>query len=336
MRLKLFCIWFLSMRGIACFLLLVAVTPASAQSFAGSYYEFRKKADSFYFAGNYREAAGNYVSASKLKPMQAQSDDLYNAACCLALLNEKDSALSMVKYLVVNLSYADYAHISQDGDLNGLHQDKKWQDLLELVVKNKKKMDEGLDKALVAELELIYADDQTGRLKDDELDGQYAWDSKERKALWNSIREKDSLNQAKVNVIFERHGWPPLAMIGRQGSYTLFLVIQHSDLKTQETYLPLMRKAVQDGKAQGKHLALLEDRVALRQGKRQIYGSQVATDVKTGRDYIRPLEDPDHVDERRFAMGLESYADYLQKFKMSWDPAQYKQELPIIEKREKP
>lgn len=312
------------------------VTHISAQSAARSYYDFRKKADSFYFAGKYREAAGNYVSASKLKSMQAQSDDLYNAACCLALLNENDSALNMVKYLVVNLNYADYEHISQDGDLNGLHQDRKWQGLLDLVVKNKKKMEEGLDKALVAELDLIYADDQTGRLKDDELDGKYAWDSKERKALWNSIREKDSVNQAKVKIIFERFGWPPLSMIGKQGSYTLFLVIQHADLKTQETYLPLMRKAVQDGKAQGKHLALLEDRVALRQGKRQIYGSQVATDAKTGRDYIRPLEDSDHVDERRFAMGLESYADYLQKFKMTWDPAQYKQELPTIEKREKP
>lgn len=316
--------------------LMAGITHASAQSSAGLYYEFRKKADLFYFSGMYREAAGHYMSASNLRSIRTKSDDLYNAACCLALSNGKDSAFMVLTHLVTDLGYADYDHLSQDQDLYILHQEKKWQDVLGLVAKNKKKMEEGLDKALVAELNVIYADDQNGRLKDDELEGKYAWDSKERKALWVGIREKDSLNQVKVKTIFQRYGWPPLAMIGEQGSYTLFLVIQHSDLKTQETYLPLMRKAVKDGNAQGKHLALLEDRVALRQGKRQIYGSQIATDAKTGRDYIRPLEDPDHVDERRFAVGLESYADYLKKFEMNWDPVQYKQELPVIEKREKP
>jgi hypothetical protein len=323
------------MRGMLCLFSVAAITHASAQSSAGPYYEFRKKADSFYFAGNYREAAVNYVSASKMRSIRTESDDLYNAACCLALSNEKDSAFTLLTHMVTELGYVDADHLSQDQDLHILHQEKKWKDLLDLVAKNKKKMEEGLDKALVAELNVIYADDQNGRLKDEEADGQPGLNSIERKALWDNIREKDSLNQVKVKAIFERYGWPPLAMIGKQGSYTLFLVIQHSDLKTQETYLPLMRKAVQDGKAQGKYLALLEDRVALRQGKKQIYGSQIGTDAKTGRDYIRPLEDPDHVDERRFAVGLESYADYLQKFEMTWDAARYKQDLPAIEKREK-
>lgn len=56
--------------------------------------------------------------------------------------------------------------------------------------------------------------------------------------------------------------------LGERGSRTLFLVIQHSDQQTQEHYLPIMREAAQKGNADKSSLALLEDRVALAQGRR--------------------------------------------------------------------
>lgn len=118
--------------------LMAGITHASAQSSAGLYYEFRKKADLFYFSGKYREAAGHYMSASNLRSIRTKSDDLYNAACCLALSNGKDSAFMVLTHLVTDLGYADYDHLSQDQDLYILHQEKKWQDVLGLVAKNKK------------------------------------------------------------------------------------------------------------------------------------------------------------------------------------------------------
>lgn len=56
-------------------------------------------------------------------------------------------------------------------------------------------------------------------------------------------------------------------VVGNKGSTTLFLVIQHADLGTQVKYLPMVREAVKQHKAQASNLALLEDRVALGQGK---------------------------------------------------------------------
>ena len=57
------------------------------------------------------------------------------------------------------------------------------------------------------------------------------------------------------------------------------------------------------GNAMRPDLALLEDRVALRQGKKQIYGSQIGMDPETGEYFVSPLEDPDNVVERRIKMG---------------------------------
>jgi hypothetical protein len=115
--------------------------------------------------------------------------------------------------------------------------------------------------------------------------------------------------------------------IGIQGNMTLFLVIQHSNLITQEKYLPMMREAVKKGNAVGSSLALLEDRVALGLGKKQIYGSQIGRDPATGNWYVLPLEDPDNVNSRRKQVGLPDIEDYLRNWGLKWDVESYKKEV---------
>ncbi len=123
-------------------------------------------------------------------------------------------------------------------------------------------------------------------------------------------------------------------VIGNQGNSTLFLVIQHADLKTQEKYLPMMREAVKNGKAYGSSLALLEDRIEIRNGRKQIYGSQIGMDDKNTY-YVAPLIDPDNVDKRRAEVGLPPLSDYVKNWNMIWDVEQYKKDLPILESKQK-
>jgi outer membrane protein OmpA-like peptidoglycan-associated protein len=73
----------------------------------------------------------------------------------------------------------------------------------------------------------------------------------------------------------------------------------------------MMRDAVKNGKADPSQLALLEDRVALGQGKKQIYGSQIIKDPVTGKDTIAPIEDFANVDKRRAEVGLEPLEEYV-------------------------
>ena len=95
-----------------------------------------------------------------------------------------------------------------------------------------------------------------------------------------------------------------------------------------------MREAVKNRKASPADLALLEDRVALREGRKQIYGSQVHGSPD-GKNWISPLEDPDNVDKRRAEVGLGPLAEYVAQWDIKWDVAEYKKQLPEIEKKEK-
>jgi len=96
-----------------------------------------------------------------------------------------------------------------------------------------------------------------------------------------------------------------------------------------------MRDAVKKGNANSRSLALLEDRVALRQGKKQIYGSQLGRDKVTKVYYLRPLEDPDNVDKRRNEVGLGTIQDYISNWGLQWNVEECKIRLPEIEAMDK-
>jgi len=187
-------------------------------------------------------------------------------------------------------------------------------------------------KALAQELRTIGENDQKDRAQIEYIQNKYGGQSPEMNALWKTIGTSDSINIIKVSAILDRYGWLGPDEVGEEENRTLFLVVQHADLSVQEKYLPMMRKAVIDKKAKSSSLALLEDRVALRQGKKQIYGSQIAWDMKNNRNYILPLEDPNNVDKRRAKVGLPPLSDYIAYWNMTWDPEQYKKDLPEIEK----
>lgn len=134
--------------------------------------------------------------------------------------------------------------------------------------------------AVAQELRVIGENDQNDRAQNEYIQSKHGSESPEMKASWKSIATNDSINIIKVSAILDRYGWLGADEIGEDENRTLFLVVQHSDLAVQEKYLPMMRKAVKKKKAKASSLALLEDRVALRQGKKQIYGSQIAWDMK--------------------------------------------------------
>ena len=175
--------------------------------------------------------------------------------------------------------------------------------------------------SITFELYKIEADDERYRNQMEETRRQYGGDSKEWKALMKKMQTADSINLLKVTAIIDRYGWLGPDSIGSDGNTTLFMVIQHSNQPTQEKYLPLMREAVKNGRARAKELALLEDRVALEEGKKQIYGSQLRWDAKTNVYAVAPLEDPVNVDKRRAAMGLGPLADYtMECCRLVWNP----------------
>lgn len=298
------------------------------------YSELVKQADSLYQSKNYKESGEKFSEAFVTLGNKGAVNDRYNAACSYALAKEIDSSFVQLFKIADNGNYSNYWHIITDTDLDNLHSDKRWNEVLVKVKSNKDKAEAKLDLPLVAVLDTIYQEDQGLRRQVSEVETQYGRDSEEMQTHIKKIIVKDSLNLIKIQKILDERGWLGPEVVGNQGSSTLFLVIQHSDLPVQEKYLPMMREAVSKGKAEPSALALLEDRVALRQGKRQIYGSQIARDSETGEYYISPLKDPENVDKRRAEVGLQPLQDYVSGWNIAWDAEKYEKELPALEAKE--
>lgn len=295
-----------------------------AQNMA-KYAVFIKKADSLYSAKNFKSSAIEYQNAFDSNDGKAYPSDRYNAACTFALAGNSEKAFFHLLYSAEHskIKYNDYNHLTTDSDLNSLHKSKQWDQLIKIVKANKEQAEKDLDKPLIAILETIYKEDQTYRKQIGEIEEKFGRESDELKNHWKLISEKDSINLIKIQKILDEKGWLGSNVIGFQGNSTLFLVIQHAALEVQEKYLPMMREAVKKGNADSSSLALLEDRVALRKGGKQIYGSQIGRDQETGEYFVSPLEDPENVDKRRAEVGLEPIADYIRTWNMTWDVKKY-------------
>ncbi|WP_456427534.1 DUF6624 domain-containing protein [Rhodocaloribacter sp.] len=119
----------------------------------------------------------------------------------------------------------------------------------------------------------------------------------------------DEANQACLEGIIQRYGWPTGEMVGQDGVNAVFLIVQHGDLGFQKAMLPHVRKAFEAGELAGQDWALLTDRVLRKEGLPQRYGTQV--EVVDGKVIVEPLENEEKVDAWRAELGLPPLADYI-------------------------
>jgi hypothetical protein len=312
-------------------LLQVSFTLAGAQQYQNNYDDYKKRAETLYKQKEYRSSALKYSEAFASIGDKGTINDRYNAACSWAMAKEPDSAFYHLKRVAASGHFTNLDHLRKDLDLQSLHQDKRWQEIIALVTKYKDEKEKDYDKPLVAKLDSIFETDQRIRWQADSLYKKFGPDAPELKALEGKFKTVDSLNLVAVREILDTKGWLGPNIVGERGTQTLFLVIQHADLKTQQKYLPLLQEAVSKNELNPSSFALLKDRIDLREGKKQTYGSQIFRDPTTKEQFVAPLIDPDHVDERRKAVGLQPIAEYVKFFNFKWDLEAYKKNLPRYE-----
>lgn len=321
----------------------VALLLTSNLLFAQKYHQLVDSAMNFYTAKQYAKAGAYFAKATQLNGNRELQSNRYNAACSWALANQPNLAFKELNDILTGKgmirSWDDpiefHEMLIKDTDFNSLKSDKRWAQVVALSLKRKTLFERKIDKALAVELAGIRNDDQALRLKLDTLRKEKGANSLDEKELWKKINTCDSVNLAKILMLIDQKGWLAPEQVGFLGNQTIFLVIQHANLKVQQKYLPIMRLAVKQGKALAKDLALLEDRVAMREGKSQLYGSQTTIDKETKAFFLYPVIDPDHLDDRRATVGLEPIANYLKNFNISWNLAAYKKDLPMLEAKVK-
>lgn len=131
--------------------------------------------------------------------------------------------------------------------------------------------------------------------------------TREQQAEWERI---DEANTMWLNALVDVHGWPGESLAGADGASAAWLFAQHADRhpQLQRKFLDLLRAAVAAGQASATNLAYMEDRVRVAEGRPQLYGTQFTGVVVRYEPF--PIEDEEHVDERRASVGLGPLADY--------------------------
>jgi hypothetical protein len=293
------------------------------------YAEYAGIADSLFKMKKYNEAADNYTTAFSYYEWKATPNHRYQAGAANAQAGRMDSAFYHLNRMISRDLFVDTVDLFNDAYFVPMHADVRWKASLNSLKAKQEVREKDYDRPLIATLKGIHHTDQLYRQQLDSIEKQFGMNSNEIKAHWKKIQKTDKANLKVIRKIVDKRGWLGANVIGQEGNMTLFLVIQHSDLKTQQKYLPMMRDAVQKGNAIGSELALLEDRVNIGIGQPQIYGSQIGR-KEDGTYFVIALKDPDNVDNLRASVGLEPLAQYASYFGITWDLEQYKKDLPEL------
>ncbi|HNR20150.1 MAG TPA: hypothetical protein PKN75_14160 [Bacteroidia bacterium] len=259
------------------------------------------KAKEYYTAKNYFQSAITYNKAFKILGGKGYPEHRYDAARSWARANVKDSVFINLNKLADKTEFLELNVLQTDKAFMVLHEEKQWKELLKKINPNNEVYNDSLARVLNS----VYDFDQRNRKKMNEIKNSSGAQSDEYKRTVRMINFADSLNLIQVINILKKHGWLSRNEVGRTGNKALWLVLQHASLGIQEKYFEVMKTAVQKGKASKTDLAYLEDRILMRQNKKQLYGTQYKLDQATGEMKLWDIEDPDNLNKRRESVGLE-------------------------------
>jgi hypothetical protein len=114
-------------------------------------------------------------------------------------------------------------------------------------------------------------------------------------------------NAARLRALISEHGWPVEDIAGKDGSEAAWFIAQHAvgEPEFQRMALSLLQAATAGGKIPAWHVAYLEDRVAMQEGRPQRFGTQWIDDPRDG--FIRPwkLAEPENANALRASVGLD-------------------------------
>lgn len=140
-----------------------------------------------------------------------------------------------------------------------------------------------------------YQDDGSGKLK--------------LMTLALKMENRDQKNLEFVSEMLEKCGWSH--DLSNESHHTVFLVLQHSPDSAMRKYFPLVQQKVTLGYLLPDDEATMYDRLQMRAGLAQKYGTQTFADPQN-RNLVWPVENPDSLEVWRSQVGLPTMETYFQ------------------------
>lgn len=278
-------------------------------------------AEQAYQNKNYKIAGENYQKAFTSKNFQnIPKEDLYNAACVFALQGNTDEALEMLDKSI-DAGWQDIAWMQKDSDLASIRGDDRWNLLLEKTQEKIAAFEASLKyPKLRVELLNMKEDDQKYRRLMLQLQKNKEKNTAKIEQLIHSINDLDSKHTARMEEVITKIGWPKISDVGEDGSNAAWVLIQHADKRPdlQNKCLDLLKEAINTQEAKSSNYAYLYDRVQVAYNEKQIYGTQIQTNVLTGKREFVPIKNEHEVNEKRKDMGLSDIISFAKRMGISY------------------
>jgi hypothetical protein len=125
--------------------------------------------------------------------------------------------------------------------------------------------------------------------------------------------DEENLNWLKERI--SSAGWFDIRKFGAVADNAAWLLVQHADGDPayQARVAAMLEPKVTSGDTNAANFAFLSDRIAVREDRPQRYATQA--ECVEGKWLAPKIEDPEELDARRAAMGLEPYRDQLARRK---------------------
>lgn len=312
----------------------VCLTDLSAQNFSSSnpdYINFVKAGERCLKAEKYDSCITYYDQAFAIKQTSFLSTmryaacgyssgdmDIYKSQLDFAFELDRDGSKQIYE------NYEEFRYL--DGTAFQEEVLERWSSLAEA---------SGLDLKLMEEFKAIRFKDQEQRMLMGPMSEKYGWDSPKMDSLWAIQSYWDSINTQRITELIDSIGYPGKSLIGSSLASTAFLVIQHADLETQEKYLEIIKQDADEEEVRWSSVALLIDRVEMRNDRPQIYGSQVGSDPDTNENYFFEIENPEQIDSIRATVGLPPLQEYGDRWNIKWDPSKHRKKVAEMKAKEK-
>lgn len=256
-----------------------------------------------------------------------QNYPYYFGIVCAVQVKDNNQAFAWLKNYIEVVKNPQTNFYRLQYKLRDLYKDPRWNSCLALMQKKEEEYANEMhfNIKLKRQLDELFYDDQKYRILLAPFTKIYGDNSPEVNQLWGNIETQDSINLKALIDLRNNYGWLAKKEVG-SAAVTQWAIIQHANLSVKKNYLPTLKQAVEAGDITKEQLALTIDRIRIREGKKQIYGSQIGRINWKGKyiNFIRRLEDPDDVDKRRGRMEMESIEQYAKRYDIEWDPTLYK------------
>jgi len=138
----------------------------------------------------------------------------------------------------------------------------------------------------------------------------------DEQALFELDEQQQKMNvehMTKLEDLMSSADWISSKKYGKTACEQALSIMKNASGERLEPHLDVILKAAENGEANPAQVAYVHDKVLMYQGKKQLYGTQIAFNEKKGINDVYPIQDEANVDKRRAEVGLEPLANALKK-----------------------